>query len=55
MAKKKKKAQKKDGAVPVVKKLKIHAGGPAKVLASKVSYSGPLFRVLTDTIEEPSG
>jgi ADP-ribose pyrophosphatase len=57
MAKSKKKSEKKKdaGGVPVVKKLKIRAGGPAKVLASKVSYTGPLFRVLTDTIEEPTG
>jgi ADP-ribose pyrophosphatase len=60
MAKKRKK--KKDGAakkdthaVPVVKKLKIRPGGPAKVLASKVAYDGPLFRVLTEEIEEPTG
>jgi len=56
MAKKKKKqAKKEDAGVAVVKKLKIRAGGPAKVLSSKVSYTGPLFRVLTDTIEEPTG
>ena len=56
MAKKKKKAAKKDApAVPVLKKLKIREGGPAKVLSSKVSYSGPLFRVLTDEIQEPNG
>ena len=37
MAKKKKKSAKKDAAaVPVVKKLKIREGGPAKVLSSKV-------------------
>ncbi len=55
MAKKKKREKKKDVGVPVVKRLKIRPGGAAKVLASKVSYSGPLFRVLTDTIEEPTG
>jgi ADP-ribose pyrophosphatase len=56
MAKKKKKAGKaQKHAVPVVKKLKIREGGPATVLSSKISYQGPLFRVLTDTIEEPAG
>jgi ADP-ribose pyrophosphatase len=56
MAKKKKKSAKKDApAVPVLKKLKIREGGPAKVLSSKVSYSGPLFRVMTDEIQEPNG
>lgn len=56
MAKKKKKAAKKDGqAVRVVKKLKIDPGKPAKVLTSKVSYDGPLFRVLSDEILEPNG
>jgi ADP-ribose pyrophosphatase len=54
MAKKKKKAADKN-AIPVVKKLKIRDGGPAKVLSSKVAYEGPLFRVLRDEIEEPTG
>ena len=55
MAKKKKKGKKDANAIPVRKKLKIRDGGPAKVLSSKVAYEGPLFRVLTDTIEEPTG
>jgi ADP-ribose pyrophosphatase len=60
MAKKRKKkkkgtAEKNAQAVPVVKKLKIRSGGPAKVLASKVAYDGPLFRVLSEEIEEPTG
>jgi ADP-ribose pyrophosphatase len=55
------KSQKKRGkipaenAVPVVKKLKIRHGGPAKVLASKDVFEGPLFRVKRDEIEEPTG
>ena len=56
MAKKSKK--KKSGAaktdphaIPVVKKLKIRSGGPAKVLASQVAYDGSLFRVLSEEIE----
>lgn len=56
MAKKKKRAAKKEKyAVPVLRKLKIREGGPAKVLSSKVAYAGSLFRVLTDTIKEPTG
>jgi ADP-ribose pyrophosphatase len=50
-----KKAAKIPHAVLVVKKLKIRDGGPAKVLSSKVAYEGPLFRVLRDEIEEPTG
>ena len=42
-------------AVPVVKKLKIREGGPAKVVSSKEVFAGPLFRVLRDEIEEPTG
>ncbi|HZZ41280.1 MAG TPA: NUDIX hydrolase [Acidobacteriaceae bacterium] len=42
-------------AAPVKRKLKIDPGGPAKVLSSKVSYDGPLFRVQTDVIREPNG
>jgi ADP-ribose pyrophosphatase len=56
MAKKKKKAGKKDAnAVAVVRKLKIDPGKPAEVLTSKVSYEGPLFRVLSEQIREPNG
>jgi ADP-ribose pyrophosphatase len=56
MAKKKKKAAKKDpNAIAVVKKLKVDSGHPAKVLATQVSYSGPLFRVLSEQIREPNG
>lgn len=54
-AKTKKASKQDDHEVPVLKKLKIREGGPAKVLSSKVAYSGPLFRVMTDEIEEPSG
>jgi ADP-ribose pyrophosphatase len=52
--KKAKKSAKKN-AVAVVKKLKVDAGGPAEVLSSKVSYDGPLFRVLSEEIREPNG
>jgi ADP-ribose pyrophosphatase len=56
MGKKKKKAAKPETpAVAVRKKLKIESGGPAEVLASKVSYQGPLFRVFSDDIREPNG
>jgi ADP-ribose pyrophosphatase len=56
MGKKKKKTSKpKAPAVAVRKKLKIDSGGPAEVLSSQVSYDGPLFRVLSDQIREPSG
>jgi 8-oxo-dGTP pyrophosphatase MutT (NUDIX family) len=58
MAKKKKPVEKKQQgkhAVPVVKKLKIREGGPAKVLSSQEVFRGPLFRVLRDEIEEPTG
>jgi ADP-ribose pyrophosphatase len=57
-----KKAEKKSGkkhqakqAVPVVKKLKIRDGGPARVLSSKEVFAGPLFCVKRDEIEEPTG
>jgi ADP-ribose pyrophosphatase len=58
--KKKKKATKQDRrreqpTIPVVKKLKIRQGGPAKVLKSEEVFAGPLFRVLRDVIEEPNG
>lgn len=52
---KKKTAKKHEHAVPVRKKLKIDPGAPAQVLRSKVSYQGPLFRVLSEEIEEPNG
>ena len=56
MAKKKKKSAKKDpNVVAVKKKLSIDPGRPARVLTSKVSYEGPLFRVLSEDIEEPNG
>jgi ADP-ribose pyrophosphatase len=51
----KKGQQKHQHAVEVVKKLKIREGGPAKVLASKEVFEGPLFRVFRDEIEEPTG
>jgi ADP-ribose pyrophosphatase len=41
--------------VPVVKKLKIREGGPAKVVSSLEVFEGPLFRVMRDEIEEPTG
>ena len=40
---------------PVVKKLKIRLGGPARVLQSTEVFRGPLFRVQRDAIEEPTG
>jgi ADP-ribose pyrophosphatase len=56
MGKNRKKATKKKApAVAVRKKLKIDSGRPAEVLASAVSYEGPLFRVLSDRIREPNG
>ena len=42
-------------AAPVVKKLKIRNGGPAKVLSSQEVFEGPLFSVQRDEIEEPTG
>lgn len=53
MAKKRKKND--PHAVRVLKKLKIDPGEPGKVLSSRVSYQGPLFRVLTDRLREPTG
>lgn len=53
MAKKRKKND--PHAVRVVKKLKVDPGEPGKVLSSRVSYEGPLFRVLTDRLREPTG
>jgi nudix-type nucleoside diphosphatase (YffH/AdpP family) len=53
MAKKQKK--KNPHAIPVLKKLKVDPGKPGKVLSSRVSYEGPLFRVLTDELREPTG
>jgi ADP-ribose pyrophosphatase len=57
MAKKKKKshAKKDPNAIGVVKKLKIDPGKPAEVVSSRVSYSGPLFRVLSERVREPNG
>ena len=62
MAKKDKKAAKKTkkaasavAKVAKVKKLKVDPGKPAEVLSSNVSYSGPLFRVLSEEIREPNG
>ena len=53
MAKKRKKND--PHAVRVVKKLKVDSGDPGKVLSSRVSYEGPLFRVLTDRLRELTG
>jgi ADP-ribose pyrophosphatase len=60
MAKKKKagtKQQKHQSSpgVPVVRKLKIREGGPARVMSSHEVFEGPLFRVMRDEIEEPTG
>lgn len=41
--------------VRVRKRLKIDPGQPAEVLSSRVSYQGPIFRVLTDRLREPTG
>ncbi|HEX4064474.1 MAG TPA: NUDIX hydrolase [Acidobacteriaceae bacterium] len=63
MAKKDKKAETKDNRkkpvkfapVPVKRKLKVDPGEPAEVVSSKVAYDGPLFRVQTDELREPTG
>lgn len=57
MAKKNRKSVKKKDphAVPVKRKLKIDAGGPAEVLSSTVAYEGPLFRVVSEQVREPNG
>lgn len=57
MAKNAKKKSGKSGAaaVPVVKKLKINPGKPAKVLSSRVAYDGKLFRVIAEEIREAGG
>jgi len=55
MAKKKKAGKKEKSAVPVVRKLKIRPGEPAKVLSSNVAYSGRLFRVMSEDLREPNG
>ena len=55
MAKKKKGARKDSLAVRVRRKLRVDPGDPAQVLHSKVSYEGPLFRVLSEDIQEPTG
>ncbi|MBT9330068.1 NUDIX hydrolase [Paracidobacterium acidisoli] len=56
MAKKKKQAEQAEtAAVAVRKTLKVRPGKEAKVLTSKVSYDGPLFRVLSEEIREPNG
>lgn len=51
----KKRSKNDDHAVPVLRKLKIDPGEPGEVLSSRVSYQGPLFRVLTDHLREPTG
>lgn len=56
----KSKAKKKSGeqsapAIPVVKKLKIDPGKPAKVFNSTTVYDGMLFRVQAEDIQEPGG
>jgi ADP-ribose pyrophosphatase len=53
--KKGKPAKKAAHVIAVRKKLKIDSGGPGKVLESKVSYEGPLFRVLSERVQEPTG
>lgn len=54
MAKKRQK-KKTSHDVRVRKRLKIDPGQPAEVLSSRVSYEGPIFRVLTDRLREPTG
>ena len=54
-AEKKKGKQQIGHDVPVVKKLKVRHGGPAKVVSSQEVFEGPLFRVMRDQIEEPTG
>ncbi|HEV2279021.1 MAG TPA: NUDIX hydrolase [Acidobacteriaceae bacterium] len=53
MAKKRKKND--PHAVRVLKKLKIDPGEPGEILSSRLSYEGPLFRVVTDRLREPTG
>ena len=53
MAKKRKKND--PHAVRVLKKLKIDPGEPGEILSQRVSYEGPIFRVVTDRLREPTG
>ena len=59
MAKKEKKAGKAKQTSPttveVKRSLKIQPGKPAKILASQISYDGPLFQVFSEEIREPNG
>lgn len=42
-------------AVPLVKRLKINPGKPARVLSSQLQYEGPLFRIFSEQVKEQSG
>jgi ADP-ribose pyrophosphatase len=41
--------------IPVVKDLRIRPGKPGKVLSSDLRYEGPLFRIFSEEVEEPTG
>ncbi len=41
--------------IPVVKNLRIRPGKPGKVLSSDLRYEGPLFRIYSEEVEEPTG
>jgi len=41
--------------IAVVQDLRIRPGKPGKVLSSELRYEGPLFRVLSEEVEEPTG
>lgn len=51
----KKKASGQEAGISVKRKLKVDPGKPAEVVSSKVAYDGPLFRVQTDELREPTG
>lgn len=42
-------------AVPLVKRLKINPGKPARVLSSQLRYEGPLFRIFSEQVRDQSG
>ena len=50
-----KKDKAKDHLKKVQKSLPVRSAKSAQVLSSKVSYQGPLFRVLTEEVSEPDG
>ena len=41
--------------MPVVRNLRIRPGKPGKVLSSELRYEGPLFRIFSEEVEEPTG